>query len=93
MTFEVEESKYNILSLTRRLGYHPERNKSYSRRLGQDDFPRFHIYINKIKKGFKFSLHLDQKETCYQNQTAHSGDYDGQVLEDEKTRILNLLKD
>jgi len=94
MKFLINNNKYNILSLTRRIAYHVDRkNKSFSKRLGSGEFPRFHIYIKQVKEALEFSLHLDQKGACYDAQTAHSGDYDGEVLENEKERIINLLKD
>ncbi|MBT4516930.1 MAG: hypothetical protein HOC78_03460 [Candidatus Komeilibacteria bacterium] len=94
MKFLVNNNKYNILALSRLIGYHPHRNnKSFSRRLSSGEFPRFHIYTKELESGLEFSLHLDQKGACHTGQTAHSGDYDGQVLETEKERIINLLKD
>jgi len=93
MKFLIDNNKYNILALTRHLGYHPHKNQqSFSRRLNSGQFPRFHIYIKQSSQGLEFSLHLDQKGACYEEQVAHSGDYDGQVLEEEKVRIINLLK-
>lgn len=93
MKFLVPKDKYNILNLTRKIGYSPHRNqKSYYKRLGREDFPRFHIYIKEQSSAWEFSLHLDQKRPSYQGHTAHSGDYQGEVLEEEKKRIINLLK-
>lgn len=94
MKFLINNSKYNILSLTRQIGYHPHKNnQSFSRRLDSGDFPRWHLYIKEKSGAWEFSLHLDQKSVCYDGQTAHSGDYDGEILEAEKKRISNLLKD
>ena len=94
MKFLINNNKYNILSLIRQIGYHPHKNnQSFSRRLERGDFPRLHLYIKAIEDAWEFSLHLDQKGACYDGQTAHSGDYDGEILEAEKNRISNLLKD
>lgn len=94
MNFLITNNKYNILTLGRKIGYHPDRhNKSFSRRLDRNEFPRFHIYHKELLEGLELSLHLDQKGACHQGQTAHSGDYQGEVLEAEKARIINLLKD
>jgi hypothetical protein len=94
MKFLINNNKYNIVALTRRIGYHPHRNgKSYSRRLENGEFPRFHIYTKELNGGIEFSLHLDQKGACHTGQTAHSGDYDGDILDNEKERIINSLKD
>ena len=92
MKFLVNNNKYNILALTRFLGYHPHKNQSFSRRLNSGQFPRFHIDLSQVAKGWEFSLHLDQKGAWYEEQVAHGGDYDGQILEDEKNRIISLLK-
>ena len=92
MKFVLENIKVNHLNLMRRLGYHPhKRNQSFARRLASGEFPRFHIYLKDKTEGLEFSLHLDQKGVCYEGQTAHSGDYDTEVLEQEKRRIISLL--
>lgn len=92
MKFLIASNKFNILSLVRNIGYYSHKNnKSYCRRLSSADFPRFHIYIKKNKDALEFSLHLDQKDVCYENQTAHSGEYEGKILEEERDRIINLL--
>ena len=84
--------KFNILNLMRKLGYHPLQNgKSYSRRIQSREFPRFHIYLKEKDNNLEFSIHLDQKANCYQGQTAHSGDYEGSVLEGEKERINKII--
>lgn len=93
MKFLLIEDKLQPLQFMRQLGYHPHKdNESFAKRLGGDQFPRFHVYLKKTKKGWELSLHLDQKGQSYQGHTAHSGDYDGQVLEEEKERILNQLR-
>ena len=92
MKFEIEKSKYNIHSLMKRLGYSPHpKNESFVRRLGADKFPRFHVYFKDLPDKFEIAIHLDQKGACHTGQTAHSGDYDGQNLQEEKLRIKNLL--
>lgn len=79
--------------MMRSLGYSPRPNGSYARRLSTQNFPRFHVYLKEVQGQYEFSLHLDQKGACYENQTAHSGDYDGEILNNEKNRILSLLKE
>jgi len=78
-------------SLIKRCGYAELRTKrgqvSYVRRLRGYQYPRFHIYI---ENGF-FNLHLDQKAPIYQGVAAHSGEYDGEVVEKEAERIKKLL--
>lgn len=92
MKFILAKISENQLNLMRRLGYHPHRNgQSFARRLARTEFPRFHAYLKEVAGGLEISLHLDQKGACYDNQTAHSGDYEGNLLVEEKERLLNLL--
>ncbi|MBT6690770.1 hypothetical protein HOB10_00345 [Candidatus Parcubacteria bacterium] len=92
MKFVLENIKVNHLNLMRRLGYHPhKRNQSFARRLSSNEFPRFHVYLKEKPSGLEFSLHLDQKGACYEGHTAHSGDYDTEVLDQEKQRIISLI--
>ena len=60
---------------------------SVVRKLGLGDYPRFHLYIKEIKNGFSFNLHLDQKKPSYGGSHAHSGEYDGALVEEEAERI------
>ena len=63
---------------------------SYARRLGGNLFPRFHVYIQPAKKaedGFELTLHLDQKAACYGGASAHSGEYDSELVAQEGERI------
>lgn len=84
-------TKYNQSRLMRYLGYVPF-HESYTRRLGSGYYPRFHIYTKEDGDTVIINIHLDQKKASYQNQVAHSADYEGKLLEKEKNRILNLLK-
>lgn len=93
MKFKVEHNNQNSVVLMRRLGYHTHGNRtmSFARRLTHDEFPRFHVYLDDLGDSWEVSLHLDQKRASYGEQTAHSGDYDGQLLEEEKQRIITQL--
>jgi|TARA_Y100000294_G_C8460848_1_gene298529 hypothetical protein len=81
----------------RRAGYSMQQNKkgeiSFTKRLAGADYPRFHIYINKEEPGkmMEVSLHLDEKKPSYEGFTAHSGQYDGEVVELEQERILKSI--
>jgi len=94
MNFSVNNSgNYNLPNLLRKLGYHPSKyNDSFVRLVGRENYPRFHLYIKQPGTLLEFSLHLDQKKASYQKQTAHSGDYDSELVTQEKNRILSLLK-
>jgi len=79
--------------LIRRCGYGRDRREdqvSYSRRLGNGNYPRFHMYINS-QDPLILSLHLDQKKASYQGHTAHSGDYDSDLVKKEAERIYNVI--
>jgi len=76
----------------RRSGYGYLRDKntsvgSYVRRLGSNFYPRFHVYL---ENDF-INLHLDQKQASYEGYSAHSGEYDGEVVEREGERIKNIM--
>lgn len=60
---------------------------SFSRRLGQGIYPRFHAYIN----GYEINLHLDQKQASYEGAHAHNGEYDSEPVLAEGERIASLL--
>jgi len=81
--------------LIRRCGYGLVRDPraqevSYSRRLGSGIYPRFHLYINSVDP-LVLNLHLDQKQASYEGQTAHSGDYDSDLVKQEANRIYNAI--
>ncbi|MCX6744195.1 MAG: hypothetical protein NTX82_01575 [Candidatus Parcubacteria bacterium] len=63
---------------------------SYSRRLGNGIYPRFHMYINS-EDPLVLNLHIDQKQASYQGTTAHSGDYDSDYVKTEAQRIYNQI--
>ena len=54
-------------------------------------YPRFHIYLIKTKESLIFNLHLDHKKPSYKGAPAHSAEYEGNLLEEEKERIKKLL--
>lgn len=65
---------------------------SYVRRLRGAMYPRLHLYIDDRGDKWQFNLHLDQRPTVYKGfATAHSGDYDGPVVEGEARRIQSFL--
>ncbi|MEI6627487.1 MAG: hypothetical protein WCL61_02740 [bacterium] len=86
------EQKISAISLIRKSGYgqlppNKEGIVSYARTMGSNFYPRFHVYItNNV-----INLHLDQKKAIYDGITAHSGEYDGETVENEVDRILGVL--
>lgn len=79
--------------LIKRCGYAELRNRggeiSYVRRVRGYQYPRFHIYFEKEC----INLHLDQKRPCYQGVSAHSGEYKGEVVEEEGKRIKKIINE
>ena len=81
----------------RRAGYALHRDRhtsqdSFTRRLGSNFYPRFHIYIAHMGGNAVINLHLDQKRPRYQGAKAHNAEYDGEVVEQEIIRLKSLIK-
>ena len=81
----------------RRAGYglHRDRHSeqdSFTRRLGNNFYPRFHVYIAHMGENAVINLHLDQKRPRYQGANAHNAEYDGEVVEREIKRLKSLIK-
>lgn len=64
---------------------------SYTRRLGINFYPRFHVYIEEEAGQLRINLHLDQKKPSYPGFRKHSGEYSGPVVETEADRIYSHL--
>ena len=90
MTFKIKDLGKPVLTLLRRAGYSAH-NNSFVRILERSGYPRFHIYVEKQGDALILNLHLDQKRPVYQGTPAHSGEYDGKVVEQEAERIKQIL--
>ena len=87
---------FNSRDLIRKCGYGEWQDKehgtiSYTRKLGGGNYPRFHVYLKEFEKYFEVSLHLDQKQASYIKGKAHSGEYDGEPVENEAQRITQKI--
>jgi hypothetical protein len=96
MDFEIKNLQKGIVEVARELGYliidtRPNNEYNLVRRLTGQNYPRFHIYLRAAGDRFVFSLHLDQKKPSYEGSHAHSGEYDGPLIQDEADRIRQLL--
>ncbi len=97
MNFAIQNPSTHSRNLLRRAGYalHATREGkvSYVKRIHGDDYPRFHLYVNKEELGvsLELSLHLDEKKPSYEGHTAHSGEYEGPLIEQERDRILGTM--
>lgn len=92
MKINIQKSdlKENLYSFLRKCGYAPFHD-SYIKVLSSSGYPRFHLYINEEEDRYIFNLHLDQKKPSYGKETAHSGEYDGRIIEEEVEKIMDLL--
>jgi len=96
MDFIIKDIKENIAETARKIGYiiiDAKENSEYNlvRRLGINNYPRFHIFVRQAGDRLLFGLHLDQKQPSYKGSHAHSGEYDGPVVEEEADRIKEIL--
>jgi hypothetical protein len=99
MKIFLDKQLVNLSNNMRRIGYHPDRrqkpnSKSFSKRIGGADYPKFHVYYN---EGTTYlSLHIDMKQASYGGTAAHSGEYsedDNQWLKEESLNIKKELTD
>lgn len=82
----------NVYNLMRGLSYHflgkdeKTGEMNYVRSFGNDNYPRFHLFIKIDGSDMVFNLHLDQKKPSY-GGAAHSGEYDGDLVVKEAEKI------
>jgi hypothetical protein len=98
MKFKFPFKNYNSEALIRLCGYGKivdpvTGDVSYSRKLGGELYPRFHVYIQDFDKYFEVRLHLDQKQLRTEHFKAHAGEYDGMVVENEARRITAMIQE
>ena len=60
--------------------------------MGNGHYPRFHIYVNEEENATTFNIHLDQKQASYEGTSAHSGECDGEIVEQEVQRLKGFLR-
>lgn len=65
---------------------------SFARPIGGGRYPRFHVYIEEHPGQTVFNLHVDQKQASYEGVTAHSGEYDGPLVEGEVGRLKAMTR-
>ena len=97
MIVKISKQKINNIDIfLRRCGYARvfdrfSKETSYCKRLSGGLYPRFHIYFKEDVKNYIFNIHLDQKKVSYSGQSAHSGEYDGILIDNEAKRIQQSL--
>ena len=95
MKFNISLEKEHLLNIMRKCGYAPDKHDSktgelrFFRSLIGRRYPRFHIYTTEHDNTATLNLHLDQKQPSYQGSSAHSGEYDGPLVEQEVQRIIS----
>lgn len=91
MKIIVKDYQGNILNLMRKLHYRPDKKKNtFSRSIGSEKFPRYHIYYDAEKR--IINLHLDQKSPRYQGVADHSAEYYSEPVKREANRIKLCLQ-
>lgn len=95
MDFPLPETANNPRVVLQRCGYHEfvdpnTGEQSFIKRLGDEFYPRFHIYLDQNENMTSVSLHIDQKQASYQGSRAHSGEYSGPAVEAEAERIKDI---
>ena len=94
----IKKTGENIVVLARALGYIPKgyvgEEFEMSRPIASRPYPHFHIYAKEDKKQgiVLLNLHLDQKKPSYKGALAHSGEYEGPIVEQETERIKRILE-
>ena len=96
MKFIILKSRENLTSIARKIGYIPIRTNdqnefSMERPLTRNDYPRFHIYAKEGGEEFSLNLHLDQRKPSYAGTSAHAGEYEGDIINQEIERIKSLI--
>ena len=96
MKFSIVKGRHNLQTIVRDAGYAPigttpDGELNCVRRLG-GDYPRYHLYVKENDDKFIMTLHLDQKRPSYGKETAHSGEYEGDVVKNEVYRIEEVAQ-
>jgi hypothetical protein len=83
-----------VEAFLQRAGYSlmPGHEPSFTRALGRNHHPRFHVYVNLEEEKIIFNMHLDQKEASYEGSHMHNADYEGPVVSGEIIRLRDLVR-
>lgn len=88
----------NPAAFMRACGYAFEKQaggeQAFVRRISGYDYPKFHAYLRTEQmahsKSLTITIHIDQKKPSYGSHTAHSGEYDSELVVAEIERIKKL---
>jgi hypothetical protein len=96
MKFVIENPKTSITNFFRRAGYsfqkHDKDEMAFVRRLTDQPFPRFHLFVKIVDYKFHVNFHIDHKAASYEGTSMHSGEYneDSKLLQEEAERLMGL---
>lgn len=97
MQLKFKKPQTNIIDLIRSCGYSYRGTKdgetSFIKRVGYDEYPHYHIYVKIEGDEIILNMHLDQKKSSYQGASAHSGEYEGELVAKEMERIKQFISD
>ncbi len=98
MKFILEnKTGYSAAVLMKKVGYVFDRQDeikgemSFVRELGVARYPRLHIYLKEFGQKVECNIHLDQNKNSYHGTTAHAGEYDSDLVQEEVIRIQGML--
>ena len=94
------------LTFMRRAGYGLQKEAggeiAFVRRVSGSPFPRYHAYVTEQqgmaaagqqgRRELTINLHVDQKAPTYGRGSAHSGEYDGPLIQQECDRLRALAQ-
>ncbi|OHA63149.1 MAG: hypothetical protein A3E07_03595 [Candidatus Wildermuthbacteria bacterium RIFCSPHIGHO2_12_FULL_45_9] len=100
MRFQISLGNQTLSNFMRSCGYAPEGTDpktgelKFYRSIRGRDYPKFHIYCKESahQSSASLNLHLDQKQPTYRGSSAHSGEYDGDIIEQEAGRIQSASR-
>lgn len=96
MKFTFKKPKNNIIDLIRSAGYSyrgtNNSDMSFIKRVGLDEYPHYHIYGKEENDNIIINLHFDQKKPSYEGASAHSGEYNGELVEKEMERVRKVIE-
>ena len=96
MKFIIENPKASAANFFRRAGYVFQKQsgdeRAFVRRLTDQPFPRFHLFVKIVDYKFEVNFHIDHKAASYDGSNMHSGEYGGDsiLLNGEVERLKNL---
>jgi len=87
MDFTIQKPDMDTGKLAQMINYEPQfKDDSYIKPLGQDDYSKFHLFIEEKQNELKLKLHLDKN-----SGDEHDCEYESERVEREVTRIKDVI--